>query len=60
MGGLWGLTGKEMPGHWTGPWNGRVAMGLAGLDEVSLQSLVERTMAVAKKILADFGEGGRQ
>lgn len=50
VGGLWGLTGKPIPTHWTGPWQGRVAVSLAGMAELSLDELVQRTVAVAEKI----------
>jgi ADP-ribosylglycohydrolase len=50
IGGLWGLTGRPIPAHWTDPWQGRVAVNLAGMAELSLDDLVERTVAVAEKI----------
>lgn len=52
VGGLWGLTDHEIPGHWTDPWQGRVAVPLAGIGELALDDLVERTCAVAAKIAA--------
>ena len=50
VGALWGLLGGEIPEHWTEPWNGRVALTLAGYGEVSLEELVHRTVAVAEKL----------
>jgi ADP-ribosylglycohydrolase len=50
VGGLWGLQGKPIPETWTKPWNGRVAVTLAGLGELDLGNLVERTTAVAEHI----------
>jgi len=50
VGALWGLTGRPIPDRWTNPWNGRVALTLAGIDELSLDDLVDRTVAVAERI----------
>ena len=50
IGGLWGLTGRPIPAHWTDPWQGRVAVTLAGMAELSLDDLVERTVAVAERL----------
>ena len=50
VGGLWGLTGRPIPSHWTGPWQGRIAVTLAGVSELGLEDLVERTAAVAEQI----------
>ena len=50
IGGLWGLTRRPIPTHWTDPWQGRVAVTLAGMGELSLDDLVERTVAVAEKL----------
>jgi ADP-ribosylglycohydrolase len=50
VGGLWGLRGKAIPEHWTAPWQGRVAVSLAGLDELRLDDLVRRTVAVAERL----------
>jgi ADP-ribosylglycohydrolase len=47
VGGLWGLTGDPIPAAWTEPWNGRVGVTLAGHDEIALEALVDRTVAVA-------------
>ena len=56
VGGLWGIQGDAIPTQWTAPWQGRVALGLAGHDEVTLAALVERTTRVALA-LADQGQG---
>jgi len=50
VGGLWGLQGKPIPARWTEPWHGRVAVTLAGVGELSLDSLVDRTVAVAESL----------
>ena len=50
VGGLMGLMGKAPPDQWTGPWNGRVGVSLAGYDELSISELVTRTIAVAESI----------
>lgn len=50
VGGLWGLTGRPIPEHWTAPWQGRVAVTLAGVGEFHLDDLVARTVAVAERI----------
>jgi ADP-ribosylglycohydrolase len=49
VGGLWGLTGKPIPPQWTAPWRGRVAVSLAGVGELAIEDLVDRTLAVARK-----------
>ena len=49
VGALWGLR-AAIPPAWTARWNGRVGLSLAGHDEVSLDSLVERTAAVARRL----------
>ncbi len=50
VGGLWGLTGRPIPDHWTAPWRGRVAVTLAGVSELGLEELVERTAVVAERL----------
>jgi ADP-ribosylglycohydrolase len=50
VGGLFGMTGQEIPDHWTAPWNARVCVDLAGHSELSLETLVSRTIAVAESI----------
>jgi len=50
VGGLSGLSGASIPAHWTGPWNGRIATRLAGVPELQLKDVVDRTIAVAGKI----------
>jgi ADP-ribosylglycohydrolase len=52
VGGLWGLTGRPIPERWTAPWQGRVAVTLAGVGELRLDDLAERTVAVARRINA--------
>lgn len=46
VGALWGLSGQPIPAHWTEPWNGRVGVSLAGMGELALDDLVDRTLAV--------------
>ena len=60
VGGLWGLTGRPVPTHWTAPWQGRVAVTLAGIDELDLGDLVARTITVAERITADAPSGPGQ
>ncbi len=55
VGGLWGLQGKPIPEAWTEPWRGRIAVTLAGLGELELDDLVERTVAVTRRIIAESG-----
>ncbi len=52
VGGLWGLTGAVVPAPWTDPWHGRVGVTLAGMGELLLDDLVERTARVAETIAA--------
>ena len=46
VGGLWGLTGRSVPAHWATPWNGRLLTSLAGVGELDLDDLVDRTLAI--------------
>ncbi len=48
VGALWGLTGRPIPAHWTEPWAGRIQTSLAGVGELSLDTLVQRTVAVCR------------
>ena len=56
VGALWGLseTGAKqgIPEHWTRPWNGRVGVSLAGISELALDDLVDRTVAVTGRLAA--------
>lgn len=52
VGGLCGLMGGPIPDRWTAPWNGRIAAGLAGHAELQLDDLVDRTVAVARRLAA--------
>ena len=52
VGGLWGLQGHPIPESWTAPWQGRVAVTLAGIGELALEDLVDRTLAVAERVAA--------
>ncbi|MCH9802990.1 ADP-ribosylglycohydrolase family protein [bacterium] len=53
VGGLWGLSGRDIPQHWTQPWNGRVAVQLAGIGELVLDDLVSRTTTVMDQMVTD-------
>ena len=55
VGGLWGLQGQPIPSRWTAPWQGRVAVTLAGVGELSLIDLVDRTVAVANRLTGVTG-----
>lgn len=50
VGGLWGMQGRPVPEVWTRPWQGRVAVSLAGLGELPLDLLVDRTVTVAERL----------
>jgi glyoxylase-like metal-dependent hydrolase (beta-lactamase superfamily II) len=53
VGGLWGIAGREVPQAWTAPWQGRVAVQLAGVGELPLDDLVSRTVSVAQRLASD-------
>jgi ADP-ribosylglycohydrolase len=53
VGGLWGLSGRPIPEYWTKPWNGKVVVDLAGVGELELMNLVDRTLSVAEKIYSN-------
>ena len=48
VGGLFGLSGEPIPEAWTSPWNGRIGVSLAGIDELQVDEVVERTVDVAR------------
>lgn len=50
VGGLCGMAGVAIPDHWTRPWKGRIGVGLAGMGELSLDEVVQRTLDVARAI----------
>ncbi len=56
VGGLFGLTGAEIPDAWTAPWYGRIGLSLAGLQELPLDELVMRTVAVANQLEGERNE----
>ena len=56
VGGLFGLRGVPIPEHWTRPWAGRIGLSLAGFQELQLDELVTRTVAVAEKIQGEHHE----
>lgn len=55
VGGLWGLQGRPIPSHWTELWQGRVAVTIAGVGELELDDLVDRTTAVAQLLCKQKG-----
>lgn len=50
VGGLFGLTGAEIPRAWTQPWQGRIGVSLGGHSELLLDDVVDRTIAIARGI----------
>lgn len=54
VGGLCGMAGMPIPDSWTSPWQGRIGVGLAGFDELSLDDVTTRTVLVAEKISRRF------
>ncbi len=50
VGGLAGLMGMPIPAQWTDPWAGRIGVGLAGISEVALDDVADRTVSVAEQI----------
>ncbi|MEM7140421.1 MAG: ADP-ribosylglycohydrolase family protein [Actinomycetota bacterium] len=46
VGALWGLTGRPIPAAWTAPWSGRVETTLAGVGELAVDDLIDRTLAL--------------
>jgi ADP-ribosylglycohydrolase len=50
VGALWGLQGPAIPDAWTAPWRGRVGLSLAGMQEIPLEVLVDRTVSVAERL----------
>jgi ADP-ribosylglycohydrolase len=56
VGGLWAMQGEAIPDQWIEPWQGRVGLGLAGYDELSLDELVDRTVAVANTLGEEMPE----
>ena len=50
VGGLWALQGKPIPEHWTVPWSGRIRVSLAGVEELTVDGLVRRTVDVARSL----------
>lgn len=52
VGALWALQDKPLPDHWPKPWQDRVGVSLAGQAELSVENLVERTLAVAEQLFS--------
>ena len=50
VGGLSGLTGAPIPDTWTQPWAGRIGVSLAGCNELHIDDVVDRTVAVARTL----------
>jgi ADP-ribosylglycohydrolase len=57
VGGLIGLDKGLIPESWTDPWQGRVQTAIAGIGELNLDNLVERTCVLVDKFssVADLG-----
>jgi hypothetical protein len=49
------LQGRPIPSRWTAPWQGRVAVTIAGVGELSLDDLVDRSVAVANRLASVTG-----
>jgi ADP-ribosylglycohydrolase len=47
VGGLWGLSGREIPTRWSLGWNGLVETSLSGHAVLHLNDLVDRTVALS-------------
>ena len=58
VGGLWGLTGNPIPKHWTEPWQGRVQVSIAGVGDLRIEELVDRTVAVANRLSSTKNKQG--
>lgn len=54
VGGLMGLSLGSVPDNWTRPWAGRISVDLAGIGELRLEDLVDRTVAVSRTIDIDM------
>ena len=50
VGALWALQDKPIPGHWITPWQGRVGVSLAGMAQLDLEDLTQRTVNVANAL----------
>ncbi len=53
VGGLIGLDKGTIPNSWTEPWQGRVTTAIAGVGELKLDHLIERTCILVKKFSAE-------
>ena len=49
VGALWGLTGRPIPSHWSEPWQGRIQTSLAGVGELHVDDLIDRTLAICQR-----------
>ena len=49
VGGLLGLAQGSIPSSWTDPWQGRVLTAIAGVGELDLEQLVQRTCTLVDK-----------
>ncbi len=54
VGGLVGLSMANIDARWTAPWQGRVGVSIAGIAELPLDELVERTVVVANQLSGQF------
>ena len=49
VGALWGLTGRPIPTHWSEPWQRRIQTSLAGVGEMQVDDLIDRTLAICQR-----------
>ena len=54
VGGLVGLAKGEIPKKWTDPWKGKVNTTIAGLGELNLKELIQRTETLIKKFNSEM------
>ena len=47
VGGLWGLSGREIPPSWLSGWNGLIETSLSGHAVLHLNEVVDRTVALS-------------
>ena len=50
VGGLVGLADCNVPEKWHLPWNGKVNTSIAGLGELRLEDLIQRTITITEKL----------
>ena len=50
VGGWVGLADCNVPEKWHLPWNGKVNTSIAGLGELRLEDLIQRTITITEKL----------